>query len=254
MRRRGDGMTFEDFSAHMKQARQAAQPATAAADPSESFRVRARMIGVLLRDARTAAHRSLEDCGQLLRVPVAQVEKWELGDETPSLPQLELLAYYLDVPVSHFWGTTTREQSVRDLARAQREYLALRDRMVGALLRQAREGANLSADDLSARAGVPVSSITQYELGERSIPLHELTVLANALGKNLPYFLESGSELGELLALREIWQHFANLPEELRQFSANPINVGFLEIARMLSQMPADRLRQVGESILNITM
>lgn len=249
-------MTFDDFLGRMKQARQAGQVATASfpADPSESFRVRARMIGVLLRDARVAASRSLGDCGQLLHVPAAQVERWELGDETPSLPQLELLAYYLDVPVSHFWGTTTREQAVRDFARAQHEYLALRDRMVGVLLRQAREHANLGIDELSTRSGVQAGSIAQYELGEQPIPLHELTVLANALQKNLPYFLESGSELGELLALREIWQHFASLPDELRQFSANPINVGFLEIARMLSQMPADRLRQVGESILNITM
>ena len=47
-------MTFDDFLGRMKQARQAGQVATASfpADPSESFRVRARMIGVLLRDAR----------------------------------------------------------------------------------------------------------------------------------------------------------------------------------------------------------
>ncbi len=249
-------MTFEDFSARMKQAQEAGQgaPTTAHADPAESFRVRARMVGVLLRDARVAAGRSLNDCGRLLHVPAAQVEQWELGDETPSLPQLELLAYYLDVPVSHFWGTTTREQSAHDFARVQHEYLALRDRMVGVLLRQARESAGLSADELSGRTGVPADLIGQYELGELSIPLHELTVLASALHKNLSHFLESSSQLGELLALREMWQHFASLPEDLRQFAANPINVGFLEIAYMLSQMPADRLRRIGESILNITM
>lgn len=249
-------MTFEDFSARMKLAQQTGRPAPSSgmADPAESFRVRARMIGVLLRDARVAAGRSLEDCGRLLHVPGVQVEQWELGDETPSLPQLELLAYYLDVPVSHFWGTTTREQSAHDFARVQNEYLALRDRMVGVLLRQAREQASLGADELSARTGVPVDLIAQYELGELSAPLHELTVLSSAMQKNLSYFLESSSQLGELLALREMWQHFASLPEDLRQFAANPINVGFLEIAAMLSQMPADRLRRIGESILNITM
>ena len=58
----------------------------------------------------------------------------------------------------------------------------------------------------------------------------------------------------DFLALREEWQHFAEMPEELRRFAANPLHVGFIEIAMQLSQMPTDRLRRVGESILNITM
>jgi transcriptional regulator with XRE-family HTH domain len=247
-------MAFEDISARMKQVRQDSAPAPAHADAAESFRIRARMVGVLLRDARVSAGRTLDDCARLLHAPVEQVSRWEFGDETPSLPQLELLAYYLDVPVSHFWGTATREQSVHDFGRRQPEYLTLRDRMVGVLLRQAREDAGMSVRDLSAGTGVPEDLITQYELGELSAPLHELTVLASALRRNLSYFLESTSQLGELLALREMWKHFADLPDDLRQFAANPINVGFLEIAQLLSQMPTDRLRRVGESILNITM
>jgi transcriptional regulator with XRE-family HTH domain len=252
----GETMAFEDISARMKQARsqEAAPEGVSIPDPAESFRVRARMVGVLLRDARLAAGRSLEDCARLLHTSAAQIEQWELGDETPSLPQLELLAYYLDVPVSHFWGTTTREQSATDFARIQQEYLALRDRMVGVLLRQAREEAGFSLRELSATAGVPADLIAQYELGELPAPMHELTVLASALRKNLTWFLESSSQLGELLALREMWAHFSSLPDDLRQFAANPINVGFLEIAYMLSQMPTDRLRRIGESVLNITM
>jgi hypothetical protein len=79
-------------------------------------------------------------------------------------------------------------------------------------------------------------------------------VLANAVQKNLNYFLESSSQLGELLALREMWKHFTELPEDIRAFAANPLNVGFVEIAMMLAQMPTERLRRVGESVLNITM
>jgi hypothetical protein len=54
--------------------------------------------------------------------------------------------------------------------------------------------------------------------------------------------------------MREMWKHFSNLPDEVRQFAANPLNVGFIEIAIMFSQMPAERLRRVGESVLNISM
>jgi transcriptional regulator with XRE-family HTH domain len=249
-------MEFKDLSARFKQQREAAQPVAPAAliDPDESFRIRARMIGVLLRDARASAGRSIDDCARLLHVSVDEVERWEYGEAAPSLPQLELLAHYLNVPVSHFWGTTTIEATARDTARIQEAYLALRDRMIGALLRQAREDLGMSLGEIGEAAGLPAERIEAYELGELPLPMHELTVLAHAVRKNLDYFLESGSHIGELLALRELWKDFSALPEDLREFVANPLNIGFIEIAYMLSQMPVDRLRRIGESILNITM
>lgn len=250
-------MTFGDVSARLKQNREAAEAQTQPAnplDPAESYRIRGKMVGVLLRDARLKVGRSLEDCARKLNVQPEQIEQWELGEDVPSLPQLELLAYFLDVPVSHFWSTTTLQASEQDYSRVQDEYMRLRDRMIGALLRQARETLELSQEDLSAASGLSVELIDYYEFGEVSIPMHELTVLANGVKKNIDYFLESSSHIGELLSMREDWKHFAHLPDDIRQFAANPLNIGFIEIAIMLSQMPTDRLRRVGESVLNITM
>lgn len=230
-------------------------PATSADDQAEAYRIRARMIGVLLRDARQNAERSIEQCAAVLRVTPAQFEAWEYGDDTPSLPQLELAAYFLGVPISHFWGATTYEnERVDHDDSAQIEYQAIRDRMIGVLLRQAREELRMSLDDLSAASGLPAERIEQYELGELPLPMHELSALASKLRKTMRYFLETSSYIGDFLALREEWQHFAEMPEELRRFAANPLHVGFIEIAMQLSQMPTDRLRRVGESILNITM
>src|SRR4051794_30695130 len=78
-------------------------------DFAESYRIRARMIGVLIHDARLNAERSIEECAGLLRVTSEEMQAWEFGDSAPSLPQIELLAFYLGVPVSHFWGTDTLE-------------------------------------------------------------------------------------------------------------------------------------------------
>jgi transcriptional regulator with XRE-family HTH domain len=250
-------MEFRDLSARFKKTQEYAEPAAPAAtvpNHDESFRIRAKMVGVLLRDARINAGRTLEDCARKLQVTPEQVEQWELGDATPSLPQLELAAYFLDVPVSHFWSSSTLEETEQDYSRVQQEYLALRDRMVGALLRQAREAASLSAEALAQMSGMTAEQITAYEFGEVSIPMHQLTVLANHVKKNINYFLETGSHVGELLALREDWKQFIDLPDEIRQFASNPLNVGFIEIAILFSQMPTDRLRRVGESVLNITM
>jgi len=243
---------FKEISARFKKAQEA--EAEHVVDYAESFRIRAKMIGVLLLDARLKAGRSLEDCAALLHIAPDQIERWEYGDEAPSLPQLELLAFYLDVPVSHFWGVDTLESTSGDYVSAQADYLSLRDRMIGALLGIAREEAGISLAALADETAVPAEQIRRYELGELPVPMHELTVISNALKKNISYFLESGSRLGDWLAMREEWRHFTELPADVRKFAANPLNIGFLEIAILFSQMPADKLRRVGESVLNITM
>ncbi len=249
-------MEFKDLSAKFKQANpgsEAAQPRPM--DFGESYRLRAKMLGVLIQDARLNADRQIEDCARLLRIPASEVEAWEYGERTPSLPQLELLANYLGIPVAHFWGTETFSgEDETHAVDAQFQYLALRDRMIGALLRQAREEQALTLDALSEISNIPVEQLAQYELGELSLPMHELTVLANGVHKNISYFLESSSYIGQILAALQEWKHFTNLPEDVRQFAANPLNIGFIEIAIMLSKMPTDKLRQMGESMLDITM
>ncbi len=248
---------FKAISARFKKANEADEEEaeqSAVFDPAESFRIRAKMIGVLLLDARVKAGRTTDDCANLLHVSAEQIARWEYGDEAPSLPQLELLAFYLDVPISHFWGVDTLQATSDDLVSAQSEYLSLRDRMIGALLRIAREDSELSIEALSEQTHISPDQITRYESGEVALPMHELTVLSNALKKNINYFLESGSHLGDWLAMREEWKHFTKLPTDVRKFAANPLNIGFLEIAILFSQMPADKLRRVGESVLNISM
>jgi transcriptional regulator with XRE-family HTH domain len=247
-------MSLNDISARMKQAKEAKDTLQKKEfDPAEAYRIRSKMLGVLLRDARLSTARTLEDCARLLRITPHEVEAWEYGEGGPSLPQLEILAYYLDVPVSHFWGTETMETSRGRHVDAQTEYVSLRNRMIGALLRQAREEAGLSLDDLSQATHIPVEQLNHYELGELALPMTELTVLALAFKKNMDYFLETSGHIGELLATREEWKHFASLPPDLREFAANPLNMGFIEIALAFSQMPTDKLRRIGESVLDIT-
>jgi transcriptional regulator with XRE-family HTH domain len=208
----------------------------------ESYRLRARMVGVLLRDARVAAMRTVDDCARLVRVDAATVEAWEYGDAIPSLPQLELLAFYLDVPVSHFWGLETLEANRRTPVDAQEEYLNLRNRMIGALLRAAREESNLTLDAVAETTHLSAEYLQAYEFGELPIPMHELSVIAGG-----------AQQCAELLATRENWKHFNDLPDDLRAFAANPLNIGFIEIALAFSEMPSEKLKRIAVSMLDIT-
>lgn len=248
-------MDFKDLSARMKKARQSDEPEDKRDfDPQESFRIRRKMLGVLIRDARLNAARTIEDCARLLNVQPQVIESWEYGDDSPTLPHLELLAYYLDVPVSHFWGQKTLESDKSAKGGVQNEYMALRNRMIGALLRQAREEAQLSYEDVSAQSNIPVETLQHYEIGNLSVPMHELVMLSGIVNRNMDFFLETSSYVGELLRIREEWKHFSDLDSEVREFAANPLNIGFIKIAITFSQMSAEQLRQAAEGMLEISM
>ncbi len=247
---------FGDISKRFKKARATEEEAREDRpfDYEESYRLRAKMLGVLIRDARVSAARSLEDCARLLNVSVETFQGWEFGDDVPSLPQLELLAYYLGVHISHFWGVNTLEGSRIERIDTQAQYTELRDRMIGALLQQAREEQSLSQQELAQRSGISLESIQQYELGEESIPMHHLPTLANIVDRNPDYFIETSGYVGTLLQIYEEWKRFTDLDPDIRAFAANPSNVAFIKIAMTFSQMPVDELRKAAEGLLEISM
>jgi transcriptional regulator with XRE-family HTH domain len=247
-------MSFGDFSARFKQAKGDDKASDKPYDHAESYRIRAKILGVLICDARNSAARTLEDCARLLNVAPETVESWEHGEQVPDLAQLELLAYYLDVPISHFWGSDLMDADRTQKLHTQGEYMALRHRMIGALLRQAREEAQLSVEDVSQQSGIPAEQLAAYEVGDAPVPMNEMYVLSNVVRKNMDYFMETTGYVGELLQIREEWKKFMSLDEDVRRFAANPQNYGFIKIAMMFSQMPVEQLRKVAEGMLDITM
>lgn len=248
-------MSFSDFAARMRQ--QATGESGSDRPPRDLnavYALRARILGVLIRDARQAAGLSPRACAGQVGVAEDVLLAWEFGRAVPSLPQIELLAAALDVPISHFWGTQTL--AARDEPQSVNEgaYTALRDRLIGALLRAAREARGLSIEQVAEEAGLSAAVLTAYEFGQRPIPLPVLATLANACHVNLSYFLERSSRVGHVLAAREDIERLRALPPDLRRFAATPVNQAYLELAMRLSQMSSGELRAIAESILNITL
>ena len=61
------------------------------------------------------------------------------------------------------------------------ERLVVRNRIIGLLLRDARERADKTKRECAAALGVSTSTITAYEEGRKSLSLPELEVLAYVL-------------------------------------------------------------------------
>ena len=219
----------------------------------EKLILRNRIIGLLLRDAREQADKTKKECAAALGVSTSTITAYEDGRKSISLPELEVLAYVLDTPPAHFWHRDPELVSDEPAVPLQ-EVLALRHRIVGALLRQARLEADVPQKELSRVLGCSTKRLSTYEYGERPIPLAELELLAQHLHLPLEYFLDNQEgPVGEWHRQQEMWHLFNQLPSEMREFVVQPINVRYLEVAMKLAEMPAGGLRAIAEGLLDIT-
>jgi transcriptional regulator with XRE-family HTH domain len=217
--------------------------------------LRAKKLGVLMQDARRAVGKSAEACAQAMSMPVATYEDYELGEGSPSLPQLEMLAFFLNVPLEHFWGTRSLSETAGALGNVKREQLlGLRQRKIGVQLRQARLAAGLSLETAAAALGISSADLENFEFGEQPIPLPVLEALASMVNRPLQELRDQRGPVGTLMARQASAQDFLQLPPDLLEFASQPVNRPYLEVARRLSEMSTEKLRSIAEGLLEITL
>ena len=223
-------------------------------DTKTQIAIRTKKLGVLIRDARLSARRSVQECAEAVGIRKGQFRAYEEGTRAPSLPELEALVFYLDLPLDHFWSKEIRSTNASPHQRLDLAKLySVRQRKIGALLRQERMNASISIRNLASSTGITSSRIKAYELGEHAIPLPELELLVSTLGGRVESFFDRAGPVGQWMMGEEAVQHFLEMPAELRQFVVMPVNRPYLELAMKLSNMSRDKLRSVAEDLLDIT-
>lgn len=224
-------------------------------DKKTQITIRSKKLGVLIRDARTHSRRNIKECAEAIGTKSGTFRAYEEGRKAPSLPELETLVYYLNLPIDHFWSREIKSNTPPPIESLDlTKLLAVRQRKIGALLRQERTNASISIRNLAHETGISGARIKAYELGERPIPLPELEVLVTTLGGRIETFFDRSGPVGQWLTNEEAIQNFLELPEELRQFVAMAVNRPYLELAMKLSNMSKDKLRSVAEDLLDITL
>lgn len=216
--------------------------------------IRSKKLGVLIRDARLSARKTLPECAKAIGTTPGILRAWEEGRRAPSLPELEVLAYLLNLPLHQFWSKDAISDNAPLTEALNLPALAgIRQRLVGAFLRQMRETASISPRALSEQAGIPVSRIKSYELGERPIPLPELEALVALLGGQFETLFDQTGPIGLWMIQQKAVQDFYQLPPEVQNFVCKPVNRPYLELAMKLSNMSTEKLRSVAEDLLDIT-
>lgn len=217
--------------------------------------IREKKLGLLIRDARMAERRSIKECADAIGVKAGVFRAYEEGRRAPSLPELEALVFFLKIPISQFWGNETVSDAPAPLTYEDiTRLIALRQRMIGALIRQERTNANMSIRNLSAETGISQPRLKAYELGERTVSVPELESILAAMGSRIEVFFDQNGPVGEWMTGQLAMQKFMNLPKELQDFVCQPVNRPYLELAMKLSSMPRDKLRSVAEGLLDITL
>jgi transcriptional regulator with XRE-family HTH domain len=225
----------------------------AKAPEPEEIAARRHVLAALMQGVRAKMGKSKQDCAQAMGVSVSMYNSYEEGRRDVTLPELELMAYFLKVPVRSFFERTERLLADDPVVPAEK-VIALRQRIVGALLRQARQDKSKSVKELAQRLGVTGRRISDYELGRKPIPLAQLQEAAEMLGLPMSYFIDEGVGLiGERELLRSQFDKFCDLPEDMRKFIVNPTNVSYVRVAQRLSDMTTEQLRNLAASLLDIT-
>ncbi len=215
--------------------------------------LRQKIVGLKIRHARTQAGLTLKEVGQAIGLAAAQVSEIEFGQREVTLPQLEVMALLFNMPIIYFWSEDPIEETERTLPTV--EAIVLRHRIIGILLAQARTEAGRSQEDVANLLGLPAVRVAEYELGQTEIPLSELEILTDYLKVSIDYFLDQGLPFEPTnghLTMDEL-ARFSELPQEVREFLANPANLLYINIAMRLSDLSAETLRKMAEGLLEVT-
>jgi transcriptional regulator with XRE-family HTH domain len=216
--------------------------------------IREKKLGLLIRDARMAERRSIKECADAIGVQVGMFRAYEEGRRAPSLPELEALVFYLKLPITQFWGNETRSDLMPAESVDATRLIKLRQRMIGALLRQERNNVNMSIRHLSTETGITQARLKAYELGERAIPVPELESILTVMGSRIDVFFDQNGPIGQWMASQRATQKFLELTDEIQNFVCQPVNRPYLELAMKLSDMSREKLRAVAEGLLDITL
>lgn len=211
-------------------------------------------LGILIKNAREIRKRNVDECAAVMGIDSSTFQLYEIGEISPSLPELEILAYYLEIPVQHFFSNQLQKdvvvfEDVTDM----NQFLNVRSKVIATRLKSYREQKNLLPEKMIANTTLTEEQYLLYEEGNQPIPLTNLQAFMFPLGCSLKEFFSEGGKIGAKYREEKAQQTLEEIPAEVQKFLTNPSNEPYLRLAMHLSTLSAERLRNIAEGLLEIT-
>ncbi len=219
-----------------------------------------KMLGVLIQNARQRIGLTIPEAAALLGIDADTLTRYELGADEPGLPTLKALAEICHVPLSYFWAEDALPDPTPRINPAKA--IALRRKMVGVLLAQARQQANLSTEDAAQSANLSPQVLADIELGKADIPFSQLKILLAHYNISLEDIIaeidsssaKNGAEEQRNTPFTEVdVPDIQQYPEDVQAFLKDPANILYIKLAMKLHTLSANNLRALAEGILEIT-
>jgi len=217
------------------------------------MQIRKKKLGLLIADARLAVNREYEECAQIMGVTINEFNQFETGEAAPSLPQLETLACYLNIPMDHFWGNSSKSSKGVLEVETLQQRLQIQSEKIAEKLHLKRENSGMTLEALEEQTGISVEQLQNFETGEVPLPLPELEILTSILEIDLQALYDQEGTIGEWHQQQNTKEIYEILPEDLLKFVIQPVNQPYIQLAIKLSEMPAEKMRTIAESLLEIT-
>ena len=160
-------------------------------EAAQVISIRNKIVGILVRRARLEAGKSKRDCAKFIGCSPATFSQYERGQKGLSLPELEALAYFLEVSPASLWDDAyAPPQDSLQGHLPMEQMMILRRKILAVQLRKCREAIGFTQEEMAERLGCSVHALSQYEQGQADISLAELEVAAETCGRSLSDFAD----------------------------------------------------------------
>jgi transcriptional regulator with XRE-family HTH domain len=211
-------------------------------------------IGAQIRRARMESGRSTRDLAKLAGISSKRLAALEAGEAEPALGELEALAHFLNVPIDELMRDTVIDNDEPGRHPDFKRMAALRQRIIGARLKQARLDRGMSITETAEALGLTRAQLHTIEMGRRPLPVSRMLKLMEHYNISVDQLLDLGiGPVGEK-QLR-VLQHmrFDALPDDVKAFVMSAASLPYLQAAMHLSQLPKEQLSSAAKVLSAIS-
>jgi transcriptional regulator with XRE-family HTH domain len=222
-------------------------------EDSNSFS-RAQQIGRRLSSFRDLKRLRVSEVAKVLNISPSRYKSYENGSQIPSLPEMEILAINLNAPLTTLISHDEQSAEIMAIDPVNTlKFVQLRQRIIATRLKKALEITEIPRADIANALHINSKELSSYLSGKKPIPITMLEVLCRIASIPIQSLFGTHGTVGERLTQAERIAGFKQLPVDLQDFIAQPINRPYVDLANRLSNLPVDKLRSIAEGLLDIT-
>ncbi len=210
-------------------------------------------LNLKIKNIRKSMQMSLHDCARILGTSKTRYLAFEQGEESLTLPEIEILALYFGIPVMDcLQGQTNSCLRFSLLAEDKRSaYIQLREKWIRSRLVLETENNNIKLDELAEVLDIPADTLNGYKNGASSIPLNHLQIICTHFHLSL-HDLFPELDLDEFEEQQPVRQAAGQWNPEFPQdeVAGNANEALYNQLLTALKEMPEEDQAQAAKALL----